>query len=151
MICDMGLSEHDFQFLGIRNPLHQSVLTASSKPGYSEGVRVSVTDKRKFDSAVVYVVVSRYKFYRSTIYLRYTDFRNFDTKIRRLVKQQLPGLASPIPNLPGQGASLEESKDNKSQELKMQSFEIYLNAVSLLLHGTSPFRTLLEFLYLQSA
>ncbi len=37
------------------------------------------TGTRQFDSVTVYNVVSRYKFFRSCLCLRYTDFKTFDT------------------------------------------------------------------------
>ena len=153
MICDMGLKEKDMEFLRIVKPLHRAVLLACTLPAYSETVRSTITGTRQFDSVTIYNVVSRYKFFRSSLCLRYTDFKKFDTVIRRIIKTKST-VAINIPPLPSQGTGLwgnNESKDPIQLANRQNALATYLNTIATTLQGTPHIKSLLDFLDLHNA
>jgi hypothetical protein len=78
MVVAMGLREADLDFLEIMNPLHRAVIQSGTKL-FLEYAHVAISGARQFDSVTVFVVVGKYKFCRSSLCLRYTDFKRFDT------------------------------------------------------------------------
>jgi hypothetical protein len=44
-------------------------------------IESGISGARQFDSVTVFVVTAKYKFARSSLCLRYTDFKRFDTLV----------------------------------------------------------------------
>lgn len=78
MIGEVGLQKEDMSFIGIDNPLHSRIILNSFNASYTDTLKLSVVGWSKFDSMVVYKVVSRWKFNRSSLYMRFPNFRRFD-------------------------------------------------------------------------
>jgi hypothetical protein len=150
MINDVGLKEKDLEYLGISNPIHRTLLQTSTLE-FSEYIHVAITESRQFDSVTVFTIVSRYRFNRSSLCLRYTDFRKFDTILRRDLKSNAETVTVSIPALPGQGlASFRSSKDPIFIAARKQALEMYLVHLSSVLHGTKHMSLLLSFLDLSN-
>lgn len=74
-INGFGLHSDDFAYMGISHPLHRRVLRVAAVAEYTSSVRAAVTEWQDIGSVVVYKVVSRWRFSRSCVYLKYSEFK----------------------------------------------------------------------------
>jgi hypothetical protein len=74
-IKDFGIQNDDLDYMGISHPLHRRVLKIAASSEYSEVLLTGIQEWQEIGSVVVYKVVSRWRFSRSCVLLRYGDFK----------------------------------------------------------------------------
>lgn len=140
MLHLQGISEEELEkSLDIKIAAHRHLLLRSISIGsFSHNLKVTIQGWRDFGSVTVYKVISRWKLSRSVIYLRFTDFKKFDSFLRKELKDDraLIHLLSRFPPLPGQGL-MQDSKDVAFINARMSTLETYLLQVASLV-GDSP-------------
>ena len=132
--------------IGISNPMHRSLLCAASLSNFTDNVKVTVREWRDFGSVVAFTIVTRWKFFRSSIMLPFNDIKKFDTNLRKeLSREQL--LESKLPAFPPVTAfMLQSQKDPAFITGRKQALEVYLQGLAFVLEGTKYMHHLLIFL-----
>ena len=153
MVNNLGLSEGDVEAVGIASAAHRKAILAAAGEGFSSGIRVAIPRWRDFGSVIVYCVVCRWRFNRSAVALRYSDFKGLDSFLRRELRDcSMPAELAGMPSLPEQaaiGQLLGNNKDPAFLAQRMAGLELYLLQLCRLLHDKEPlFLHLLNFLNL---
>lgn len=144
-INGFGLHSDDFTFLGITHPLHRRVLRVAAVAEYTASVRAAVTDWQDIGSVVVYKVVSRWRFSRSCVFLKYGEFKKMHGVIVNLLKKpECAKLRANLPSLPDISEKVIQTRSAAFCNQRRESLETYLLELISLLSGTPIMKTLLE-------
>ncbi|CAE7770959.1 Samd5, partial [Symbiodinium microadriaticum] len=110
-IKDFGIHNDDLDYMGITHPLHRRVLKIAAISEYSEVLLTGIQDWQEIGSVVVYKVVSRWRFSRSCVFLRYGEFKKLHSNIlKSLTGPECAKLLSKLPELPGKGNMVIQSR-----------------------------------------
>jgi serine/threonine protein kinase len=140
-INETGLSDEDFEHIGVDRPQARRTLAMASKGGFSPHLRLSVRSHREMGDVVVYEVVGQYRFYRSSQFLSYADFvklhqklrtHAYRTSMRRKAGTQQSSAASPdLPNLPSDHMSILQNMRSEAFLLRRKSeLDAYILRIS---------------------
>lgn len=144
-INGFGLHSEDFAYMGITHPLHKRVLRVAAVAEYTPSVRAAVTDWQDIGSVVVYKVVSRWRFSRSCVYLKYSEFKKMHGLIVSFLKKpECAKLLASLPSLPDSAEKVIQSKSAALCSQRKDALETYLLALISLLSGTPVMKILLE-------
>lgn len=144
-INGFGLHTDDFNYLGITHPLHRRVLRVAAIAEYTTSLRAAVTDWQDIGSVVVYKVVSRWRFSRSCVFLKYSEFKKMHGIIVGLMKKpECSKLRANLPNLPDISEKVIQSRSAAFCNQRKEALENYLLALISLLLGTPIMKPLLE-------
>jgi hypothetical protein len=144
-INGFGLHSDDFAFMGITHPLHRRVLRVAAVAEYTTSVRAAVTEWQDIGSVVVYKVVSRWRFSRSCVYLKYSEFKKMHGSIVNLLKRpECAKLRASLPSLPDNSEKVIQTRSAAFCSERRQALETYLLGLISLLSGTPMMKTLLE-------
>lgn len=139
IIQRMGISDEDLRSIGVANSLHRMLIRRSIGEIFTDTLKLAIKHWRDFNGVTVYKVVSHLRFSRSSVYLRFNDFKEFDVMIKKKLKVKLPPL-------PTEGI-MRNQKDSGFLEQRMADLELYLmESASILDKGN--FTLLLNFLEL---
>ena len=144
-INGFGLHTDDFAYMDITHPLHRRVLRVAAVAEYTSSVRAAVTEWQDIGSVVVYKVVSRWRFSRSCVYLKYSEFKKMHGLIVNLLKKpECSKLLASIPSLPDNGEKVIQTKSAAFCNQRREALEVYLLGLIGLLSGTPMMKILLE-------
>jgi hypothetical protein len=144
-INGFGLHTDDFVYMGITHPMHRRVLRVAAVAEYTSSVRAAVTDWQDIGSVVVYKVVSRWRFSRSCVYLKYSEFKKMHGQIVNLLKKpECAKLRANLPSLPDNSEKVIQTRSAAFCSQRREALEIYLLALISLLSGTPMMKSLLE-------
>lgn len=144
-IKDFGIQNDDLDYMGITHPLHRRVLKIAATAEYSEVLLTGIEEWQEVGSVVVYKVVSRWRFSRSCVLLRFGDFKKLHSNIlRSLTGPECAKLLGKLPELPGKGNMVIQSRSASFCTQRRLALEAYLITLSRLLSGTPMMRILLE-------
>ena len=144
-INEFGLHTDDFNYMGITHPLHKRVLRVAAVAEYSNSVRAAVTDWQDIGSVVVYKVVSRWRFSRSCVYLKYSEFKKMhQLLLKQLKKTECAKLRASLPSLPDSAEKVIQTKSAAFCNQRREALEIYLLGLIGLLSGTPMMKIVLE-------
>eukprot|EP00602_Paraphysomonas_sp_CaronLab_P006297 CAMPEP_0185026650 /NCGR_PEP_ID=MMETSP1103-20130426/10983_1 /TAXON_ID=36769 /ORGANISM="Paraphysomonas bandaiensis, Strain Caron Lab Isolate" /LENGTH=576 /DNA_ID=CAMNT_0027560303 /DNA_START=517 /DNA_END=2247 /DNA_ORIENTATION=- len=144
-LVDFGIQNDDLDYMGISHPLHRRVLRIAATAEYSAVLQTAIPEWQEVGSVVVYKVVSRWRFARSCVLLRYGDFQKLHSNVlRTLTGPECSKLQSKLPELPGKGMMVIQSRSASFCNQRRAALESYLLALSSLLCGTPMMRIVLE-------
>lgn len=152
-IAQAGLTTADFEYLGITHPAHCRILEGAVCSHYSPTLRLAINGWSRYEDFFVFKVVSRWKFHRSSQYLKLSHFRKFDKALRReLASTEFHELLIRLPLLPIKDFAKHE-RDSKRLSVDFYSslrrkLEIYLLSIAQVLHESPKLYVLLRFLEL---
>ncbi len=151
MIIATGICDEELEsFVGIKNKIHRSAILKTVGSGYSDSVRLVIKNWRDFGGVIVYTVVSRFKFNRSTMTFRYNDFKSLDVLLRKEISRNGFNIINKLPQLPGQGI-LQDTKVPSFIASRMAGLESYLLQLIHVLQDYSPvLAILIKFLCLDN-
>lgn len=144
-ISEFGLHTDDFAYMGITHPLHRRVLRVAAVSEYTNTVRAAVTEWQDIGSVVVYKVVSRWRFNRSCVYLKYSEVKKMHGMIlSSLKKPECSKVRSKLPTLPDNSEKLIQTRSATFCNQRRQALEVYLLELIGLLSGTPVMKIVLE-------
>lgn len=151
MIVATGICDEELEsFVGITNKIHRAAILKTVGCGYSDSVRLVIKNWRDFGGVIVYTVVSRFKFNRSTTTFRYNDFKSLDVLIRKEIFRNGLNISNKMPLLPGQGI-LQDTKVPSFIASRMAGLESYLLQLTHVLQDYPPaLAILIKFLCLDN-
>ena len=150
-ILEMGLDDSDLDYIGVAQPLHRRLLRCAVAEGaFSNELRAHTVDYRICGTVALYAVTSRYKFRRSTLHLRYSNFVTLYAKLRTVARAEgLERVA--LPRLPGTRVFVDQ-KGPQFLERRRAELDQYLqNTVAVAATNDSVHAALLAFLQLADA
>jgi hypothetical protein len=143
MIITTGICEEELEsFVGITNKVHRAAILKTVGSGYSDSVRLVIKNWRDFGGIIVYTVVSRFKFNRSTMTFRYNDFKALDVLLRKEISRNGYNISHKLPLLPGQGI-MQDTKVPSFIASRMAGLESYLLQLTYVLQDYAPALALL--------
>lgn len=136
-IRTMGLSDSDFEYLGIVNPLHRRMLHEAAGSRFSPGFRCTITDIKEFGKATMYRVVAQYRYHRSLVYMRYSEFDQMNALILKLMKRtpETEALIARLPRMPAKGIATFGTGNDALRASRRVHLENYLNELHKVIRG----------------
>ena len=122
------------------------MLKIAATANYTSVLQTAVPEAQDLGSVVVYKVVSRWRFARGTVILRYSDFRRMhSTILKSLTGPECAKLLERLPTLPGKGIVKVMQNHNAAFIAQRRvALEAYIHSLSALLTGTPMMQILLE-------
>ena len=128
-IYTIGLTSDNLDQMGITIEEDRSKLLTVMLTNYSENLSIKVTKWKEFGPVIVFTVVSRFQFYRSSACLQFSDFQKLDVILRNELQQDVH-LSRQLPSIPVFSGKLCDL--NHVQ----QSLHYYLTNIAKLVEGT---------------
>lgn len=132
LILEVGLTDEDLEFIGVEVPIHRRILKTSVGEGFFEpGLVSQVQDYKIQGTAALYCVTSRYKYRRSRLYVKYSQFLQIFSKLKKIERARPPSsdrAHHPLPRLPATRNSITDSKGPSFQEKRRKELDDYLQA-----------------------
>lgn len=136
-IRQMGLQDSDLDYLGIVNPLHRRLLKEAAGSRFSPNFKCVITDVKEFGKATMYKVVTQYRYHRSLVYMRYSEFDQLNALVLKIMRRapETEPLIAQMPKMPAKGISTFGTGNELLRANRRVQLENYMNELHRVCKG----------------
>ena len=133
----MGIQDADLDYLGVVNPMHRRMLQEAAGNRFSPDFKCTINDIKEFGKATMYRVTTQYRYHRSLVYMRYSEFDQLNTLILKLVKRnpETEALLAQIPRMPAKGIATFGTGNEALRASRRIHLENYINELHRVCRG----------------
>lgn len=133
----MGIQDADLDYIGIENPMHRRMLQEAACSRFSPEFKCTISDIKEFGKATMYRLVTQYRYHRSLVYMRYSEFDQLNTLVIKLMKRtpETEILLGQMPRMPSKGIATFGTGGEALRASRRVHLENYMNELHKVVRG----------------
>ena len=122
--------------------MHRRMLQEASSARFSPAFTCTITDFKEFGKATLYRILTKYKYHRSLVYFRYSEFDRLNTLVTKLLRRSpsTSALAEKMPKMPAKGISTFGTSSESLRCNRRNQLERYINDLFNVVKGIQSIR-----------